>query len=767
MKLEFAVAFEEQPEQPVALAAYLFDRSGRLLAHEPVRDGRVVLEVKDKRSAQPTLLIAPVQADNRAPTLAALRKAGAYEPVWRLDRERDVQELLPIPADIGRLWLPCFCRVRGRVVRPITLLGFHLLIPVCHARVHICEVDRLPLLIERLPDPLIRRLRDELLPVLERPFVPPIPRPDPPPEPVLSPAVLAAAESALLPALEEVQLNPQPLPPRLTRAGHAHDEAQLNPQPLPPRLTRAGRTNSEAQLNPQPEPPVARGDLPSLTQLSVSLRSESIQSLRATLADNALLIHPLICGWPWLWPWLTCDELAVVETDEQGRFDRFIAYPCGGDRPDLYFWVEYLIDGVWTTVHRPPMRCNTYWNYACGSEVTIRVSDPRVGCRPRPLGPLVSVYGVGTQVAVEAIDANGYAPGITINNVAVPRRPFGGLLGLWADFATDPLADAGVTHYRWSYRRAGVSPDPEAGWTALTTPFARRYRADFPPANSVSKLYHFELDPAANAFRIPPEQPWLADGASGGAWDDWSLNGFATALFDTTTLPGSPAVDPEGVAANDRSGDYELKLELFRSDGARVDLGALGIDIQVQNMATAAWDDWHNVGPANRYEVGGSLAGFRMGLHIDNNPLVGEIIDVQVAGAGSGPCGFIDYPAGASATLAFRAGQLHNHAAFYFAVSRGSSGRIEVAQAMVGAATVDPIDPATSTVIDAVNRYTRGAYTFTRHAPVGQLLSAGCTRAALAEELYVYATATDGWNGRLYWMDRMVPVKAFALTPEE
>jgi len=37
----------------------------------------------------------------------------------------------------------------------------------------------------------------------------------------------------------------------------------------------------------------------------------------------------------------------------------------------------------------------------------------------------------------------------------------------------------------------------------------------------------------------------------------------------------------------------------------------------------------------------------------------------------------------------------------------------------------------------------------------------------MAEELYVYATATDGWHGRLYWMDVYAPVMAFALTPEE
>lgn len=735
MKLAFSIPFEEQPEQPLDLVAYSFDRYGRLTDRAPVKEGRATLELGDWKGAQPRLFIAPAVKEDRKPTIAELLKQSAYEPVWTFNPQQRVQELLPIPADVARLWLKCLCRVRGRVVRPIRLLGITLEIPVCHARVHICEVDRLPILIARLPDDIIFRLRDELLPLLERPFVPPIPRPDPPPERVLLSSINLAPGG-------ELMFDPQPDPPHtLSR----HDAVLLNPQPLPPKERAAIQLPLE---------------------LRVGLSAPAVQVVRASLIEHVQLLWPLLCHWPWFWPWLTCEEIRVLETDEQGRFDTFITYPCLGDKPDLYFWVEYLIDGVWTTVYRPPLPCNVYWNYACGSVVTIRVNDRRVGCRPRPLGPLVSVYGIGTQVAVESIDGDGYAPGISINSVAVPRRPFGGLLGLWADFATDPLAGAGVTHYLWSYRLAGVSADPEAGWLPLTTPFGRRYRADFPPANSVSKMYQFEVDPTNNKFRIPPEQPWLADGASGGAWDDWSLNGFATALFDTTTLPSTAATDVEGNPISDRSGDYELKLELFRADGTRVNLSDAGIDIQVQNMATAAWDDWHNIGVTNRYVVGGSLMGFTTMLHIDNNPLVGEILEVEVGAAAAGPCGFIEYPESASATVAFRAGHHHNHAAFYFALSRGSSGRIEVAQAMAGTAVVDPIDPATSTVIDPLNRYSLGAYTYTRYAPVSQLLGPDCDRAALAEELYVYATATDGWNGRLYWLDVYAPVKAFALTPE-
>ena len=50
--------------------------------------------------------------------------------------------------------------------------------PVCNARVHICEVDRLYWVIARLPSHDIFRLRDDLLDIVRRPLPwPPIPEP--------------------------------------------------------------------------------------------------------------------------------------------------------------------------------------------------------------------------------------------------------------------------------------------------------------------------------------------------------------------------------------------------------------------------------------------------------------------------------------------------------------------------------------------------------------------------------------------------------------
>jgi hypothetical protein len=86
--------------------------------------------------------------------------------------------LAEIPERIWKSWLWCQCLVRGRVVRSVTVGGSLQDLPVCGARVHLCEVDPVLLVLKELPDPLILRLRNDLLTELRKPN----PLPDPPPD---------------------------------------------------------------------------------------------------------------------------------------------------------------------------------------------------------------------------------------------------------------------------------------------------------------------------------------------------------------------------------------------------------------------------------------------------------------------------------------------------------------------------------------------------------------------------------------------------------
>jgi hypothetical protein len=122
---------------------------------------------------------------------------------------------------------------------------------VCNARVHICEVDRLPLWILQLPVGDIFRLRDDLLAALRNV---PIPHPGPGPDPG--------------PLAQRVRST-------LRFAENASPVVSLNPQPLPPRET--------IRLAPK---------------LHARLHSTSELIVREALIENWKLIVPWFCLWP-------------------------------------------------------------------------------------------------------------------------------------------------------------------------------------------------------------------------------------------------------------------------------------------------------------------------------------------------------------------------------------------------------------------------------------------------------------------------------------
>lgn len=645
---------------------------------------------------------------------------------------------------------------------------------------HICEVDRLPWIILRLPDDLVFRLRDDLLRELTRPFRPPIPIPDPPPfafDPGFidpSPENLARSDNlrtrvGLLQrsasSLEQVALNPQPLPPRTAGL----ERVALNPQPLPPRT--AGMEG--AALNPQPEPPIAASFMSLPAASRAALTSQSAGIVRQSLLSQIDLIRPYLCLWPWFWWWwYRCDEIAVLETNAQGRFETTYWYPCFGDRPDIYVWVEFFIGGVWTTVYRPPIACNTHWDYTCGSDLTIYLTDPRVPVCGDPgdsPGKSVTVMAIGENVSTHEIRMSaGSLQGLT-----AAGEPFGGVLEPRVQFGRTALFAAGITHYRWSYRRLTLSD----GSTAASDPDFHhlnrsviRHYAMPSGVMGVGPSYPTEsMGPefgAADVFKIQPLAP-SAPGNDGWAIMD-SHEDNATAFFESQLLN---AANPEAVA-----GKYELKLELFRIVGGvptPVNLTDEGIDLFIPDQdAPFGAATITTTAPASaeyyfRDPVTLKKLAFRLVVHIDNNICHGNIIDVSVGGVGAGSCGFISYTPGASALVSFMASHPHQFATFDFHVYRGSGCAVDEAQANGGVGDA------------SANGFARIGTVFSKTIPVATLLDSttdpvNCppcgTKAAFAETLWVYALATDGWY-RLYALDapRGGPTeranKAFALEP--
>ncbi len=790
IKLQFNVRFDGKPSEEINLALYAFDGKGACIAVSPVKNGQAPLSVSEGAVRRTRVFIAPVMEKERTAkiTIAMLERLCAYEPAWRFSREKPVIEVPPIPQLHWKCWPFCICRIRGKIVRPVTVKDQTTDRPVCHARVHICEADPFFLLIPRLPDRIIFRIRDELLAALERPI--PFP-PDPDPGPLDS---IDLMTGAAVPAVSGTR-----------------DFA----------YAVKARTATISQINPQPEPAVTTplADLlPAETKLA--FLSPSATVVRQSILDNIHIIRPFWCRWPWIWPFFVrCDEIDVVETDGQGLFDSVMIYRCRGDHPDLYFWVEYNIGGVWTKVYHPRFPCHIHWNYPCGSLVTIRITDPRVPwCEDVPQVPakVLAITHIGKNVSMcEIVRGGGPTEGMTTSNeyFADTLKPFGGSLEPNVLFGPDLLSD-GITHYRWSYRRCGYADGTDipaaarGDWYILDAPVLRSYtevRNNPPEYTMVTKHVTLGPDPAVPQalFKVhigdytldPP--PDYTDPAY--YWVQWTpasdvRQNSASAFFLSHQLEGG---GPAGALA--AAGKYELKLELFRVGPGpahavtQVDFTTDNVTIKTPLIpAPFGWDDVnyrtvpHDAGyPADDQEDRvirdpgtGHIMAFRLVLFVDNNPCSAEIYSVQTGSGVAGPCGFLQYPTpltdvSPEATIRFRASHPNNRARFVFGLTRGSTGYIPDACVPSVPYNWGPY-PYPLVGDSPVNGFARDPATgiFSKNIPVGTLLgSCPNGKASFAENLSVYALAYDGWS-RLYYiagigyLDAYGVPTSFALEPE-
>lgn len=775
IKLRFAIEFDQQPDTEMPVMAFAFDRQGKLQDRAPVKNGQVELAVMPGAARSVRVFFAPTERTQQAQevTLADMEGMKAYQPHWRFDPKQTIHKLLPIPKEHWQWWLLCRCRVPGRVVKHIMIGGIPVDRPVSGARVHICEVDPFWFILRKLPDYFVFKLRDDLLVLLKEP-----PLPDPP-------------ELA-------VELPNPPRPDPFSMVGLGWPERLvgrnwLNPQPEPPSPVLA-KSSAAVELAPE-------------ARLQLNSRSPSI--VREALIAHAHLILPILCHFTWLLPFLRCDEVAVVDTDSDGRFEADIWYRCAGDKPDLYFWVEYYLGASWQTVYKPNKRCHTWWNYPCGTEVTLHITDPRVPACDYPAdlpGLQVVISAIGNTVSFKEIIQP--APGWVISDVTGMTRsyntdiawylpstlkPFAGSLELRMDMSRSNLIAAGVTHYRWSYcrvRNADLTAATDT-WHPLQRDVFRYYKVQvadptvpggFRPTYLSDKLGMDPAYPGAYLTRIQPTRTPVGD-------YEWiPLNehvDMAWAYFDTADLiePGT-----EGAATPvPTAGKYELMLELFNVSSGTPTLvnwshptgaGSAPIDVFVAdnaapfvpptNMTVAVAGDDHLVKDAS-----GDVVGFRMMVHVDNLPCSAAIDDVVVKTIGhpdeaGGDCGFIHFPdrPTSEARMGFTARHPYNHADFYFRVDKGSVG--PVGEACVGWAAGPLLPKVRWTWSGAgANGFARdpGSH-FTKDVGVNTLLTAhvNCPAAAFTETMWVAARATDGYQ-RAYWLDATATPKAFALAP--
>lgn len=723
---------QAKPEERIeALRAVLYDRTGKAVGQTILKvaaEGETMLakgEIKvDPKTVGDTarLLVAPVveggkrDVPDRAELLKQLR--GHLETI-RLDpRKPDIRIQIPRP-----VWWPwfrlCVCWVRGRLVKRVVLPnGTTLDLPICHARVTLCEIDRWPRLIRVLPDRDILRLRDDLLEVIRRP----IPIPDPPP----------FAFPGAVPDL--------PSPP--------------DPAPLPPRaalgdvtLARAAARPVEASLHAAP-----------VFRLIEEIEHAPAEVVRARLSLGGMLLLPYLCRFGWLDALFVTHRycFATVTTDDEGRFAALYIHACGDeDRPDIYVSAQQLLGGVWTTIHAPSITCGTTWNYHCGDEITVVVTDPRAqACVPDD--PVDPPPGVETWVMPHAVGAMplagtaGVAPGpgwvrpdgLTNYGVNIDA-PFGSVLGFRQQHSLSIPTDS-IYYFRWSWRR-GSSGD----WTAMTTPITRSYVRDVP--GPVVQFPTVQLGPVGdNLFRFKTQlfnpADWGVDTSTdpAGTTYYWPIDsGMGEIYAAKWTTPGtSSALLAPGLADL-----YQVRVEVFSKTGTRVAPGPGTFRFIVPTSLSP--DGTLNTRIADASEIIDD--GFVFSLVIDNSRCTAAIAPPVIsAGESDDDCGFIRYAPGASVTLAFSPAHPNGRARFDFDLTRGVT---PVPAAGAGGEVLAPVSGA----------YARAGTTFTGSFAVGALMGT-CPNAAFAETLYVAAKATDGTT-RLSGYDASA-VRAFALAQQ-
>ncbi len=718
-----------------ALRAVLYDRTGKVAGHavlKVVAEG-TSLYAKGELQIDPKgvgdtarLLIAPVSETAKGqalPSRAQLLKQlkGYLEPV-RIDlRKPDIRLVLPRP-----IWWPwfrlCLCVVRGRLVKRVLLPnGTTLDLPICHARVTLCEIDRWPRLIRVLPDRDILRLRDDLLDLIRHP----IPIPDPPP----------FAFPGAIPDL--------PVPP--------------DPPPAPRPIAAASLEGSRAQTVLRAAEPIAVHAAPVL-RLTEEIQQAPTEVVRARLSLAGTLLFPYLCRLKWLDALFVTHRycFATVTTDDDGRFSALYVHACGDeDRPDIYVSAEQFLGGVWTTIHAPSITCGTTWNYHCGDEITVVVTDPRAQpCVPED--PVDPPAGVETWVMPHAVGAmpiagtaGGPVPagwvrpdGLTSYGVNLDA-PFGSVLGFRQQHSLS-IPNDGLYYFRWSWRRGTTG-----NWTAMNTPITRSYVRDVPgPAVQFPTV---QLGPVGdNLFRFKTQlfnpADWAVDTSAdpAGTTYYWPIDsGMGEIYAAKWTTPGTTSE----LAAPGLADTYQVRVEVFAKNGTRVAPGPGTFRFIVPTGI--APDGTVNTRLAAASEIIDD--GFVFSLVIDNARCSAAIAAPLIsAGVSDDDCGFINYAPGASVRLAFSPSHPNGRARFSFGLTRG--------------ATDVPAAGAGGEVLAAASgAYTRAGTTFSGSFAVGALMGT-CPNAAFAETLYVAAKATDG-TSRLSGYDRSA-VRAFALAQQ-
>lgn len=706
------------------LQAYVVDAGGRIIETAPFEGGEAKLKL-DRNTLNSGLKVYIAQEMTRELVAKAnermLLKAGAYQAVKNVSGNYiNVQR---IPSAALHPWFWNNCLITGHVNKDFIIDGQVKNLPLCNARVHICEVEtelvfpHIPIYWRAIPDWVISEIGQKFKEIM-----------------------------------------PQPIPDPVGPVSDAKNN-------LSPRLLNTS-TAASGMLKEK--------SLPNLPDHVMSaMTSGSVNAIRQALYANHAILYPYLCLWPVLWPWIySYDEETIVYTDCDGHFEMWENTLTEDGPLNIYIWVEVCINGQWVTVYKPAIPCHTWWNYASNTDINIKVTDNRVlpcSCGQQVHGEIVWFRSIGeyaTALHIQQDDSNTVnVQGVSMRNVGCTDlidtnqiSPFGGVLNFKLLFG-DGLPTAGITHYRWKQTRI-----KDENLNDIINPVSKvipgQIQKNYYVITDVNGQFHFET----HAVVLGAEGSGENIGYKIPQWDIYSEPLVPAADKALTIQWTSP--DFVGASIDSRSladGLYRFDLELLSLDNN----GAF----QVASVAKAVFqvsDKYNSGNSVNAPDdylkiVGGNALNLSIKVRIDNVPCTANINDVLLADSGgniildgngnpvkSGKCGFIHYTdLTQKAHISFIASQPRNFATFGFGIIKGNGAESTGVN-------------ASGYVVSSVGGFTLSGGQFFNDVPITQLLGSCPGQAAFSENLVVYALATDGTN-RLQGYDAY-RVNAFALS---
>lgn len=652
-----------------------------------------------------------------------LNTMGAYQVPLSFEKDNSII-ITRLPADILIPFPWHFCHVKGNVSKYFNIDGQSVKSPVCHARVHICDVKKIffwPIYLKpkfKIPDLVLEDLKLKFI--------------------------------NLETSLPKFKLQDKEGIRNIRNTGTTKINLPL--RALPNRKEIFAKDTLEKKLRYHKLEPLPE-------QVLADITSESLDVMRRTLVDYHELLFPYICLWPIFWPWFYWKhEEAVVTTDCNGDFDAWL-FTFNNTNRNIYIWVEVEINGQWVTVYRPPVPCRTYWDYKCGTDINIFVTDPRVEpCDCGLQGPADAVWftAIGSSASalrIEQTVGSIALQGATLNNGGctdilgidggMKISPFGANLD-FSLFCGRDIFDAGVTHYRWKRTRITDENQVPIPPILQTTEFldgviTRGYLVRLSAAHYETHYLTLGTGPAS-AYRIPHED--ITEETFDIPGDEfltpeWSSSTFISASLDSTKV---------------ENGIHKFELELLKK------VGASFVVVPV-DKATFRVSEANNIGnnipaPDNYLNLaaGNTATSYKMLVRIDNQKCEAQIHDAMLleTGALSGVCGFIIYDDIAqNVQISFEASHPRNFARYSFGVIKGNGTE--------GTGVGD-----SGFVISSTTQFNLIGGDYYQDVPVSQLLGSCPGQAAFSENLYVTSLATNG-TSRLDGYDDS-DVNAFALS---